>query len=324
MSQMIFSGSVAATSATKSHGPVDEQVVDDRSGRAADVVLELRDHAGGERAGDDPPQPGVPGIVHVDHRPEVLVELDRQVRDAGRALGGGEDRGVLARLDHVRVLHQGVVTPSRVGERALGLGEERRPRLGPQLREGGRPVAQRQAPELRGRQVDPGNSHHAMPSARTCSYFSMADRGTPELARSRGTNNPERGARAGYAGGVTLPSVPMTTLGASGLRVSRLALGSWRTFERIGRDQGVSVMTAARDAGITFLDDARYNDETGHAPMPTGYSEVVFGELFRAAGWRRGTTVVAPTSCGGSSGPTRRRRRSWPGRSGAWASTTST
>jgi aryl-alcohol dehydrogenase-like predicted oxidoreductase len=82
-------------------------------------------------------------------------------------------------------------------------------------------------------------------------------------------------------------------LGTSGIPVSRLALGSWRTFERIDRDRGVSVMTAARDAGITFLDDARYNDETGHAPIPSGYSEVVFGELFRAAGWRRADTVAA-------------------------------
>jgi aryl-alcohol dehydrogenase-like predicted oxidoreductase len=87
-----------------------------------------------------------------------------------------------------------------------------------------------------------------------------------------------------------MPAVP---LGGSGIMISRLALGSWRTFERIGRDRGVQVMTAARDAGITFLDDARYNDETGQAPIPTGYSEVVFGELFRAAGWRRADTVVA-------------------------------
>ena len=83
---------------------------------------------------------------------------------------------------------------------------------------------------------------------------------------------------------MTLSSVPLTTLGASGLPVSRLALGSWRTFERISRDQGVRVMRAAREAGISFLDDARYDDETGNAPLPTGYSEVVFGELFRAAG----------------------------------------
>jgi aryl-alcohol dehydrogenase-like predicted oxidoreductase len=92
---------------------------------------------------------------------------------------------------------------------------------------------------------------------------------------------------------VTLSSVPLTTLGASGLQVSRLALGSWRTFERISRDQGIRVMRAAREAGITFLDDARYNDETGDAPLPTGYSEVVFGELFRAAGWRRDEVIVS-------------------------------
>jgi len=85
----------------------------------------------------------------------------------------------------------------------------------------------------------------------------------------------------------------MTALGRSGLQISRLALGSWRTYERISRDQGVRVMQAAREAGINFLDDARYNDETGDAPIPTGYSEVVFGELFRAAGWRRDEVVVS-------------------------------
>jgi aryl-alcohol dehydrogenase-like predicted oxidoreductase len=92
----------------------------------------------------------------------------------------------------------------------------------------------------------------------------------------------------------TVPLVPpQVPLGASGLLVSRLALGSWRTFERIGRERGLAVMRAAREAGITLLDDARYNDETGAAPIPTGYSEVVFGELFRAAGWRRDEVIVA-------------------------------
>jgi L-glyceraldehyde 3-phosphate reductase len=82
-------------------------------------------------------------------------------------------------------------------------------------------------------------------------------------------------------------------LGRSSLHVSRVALGSWRTFERMPREQGVAVMRAAREAGIDFLDDARYDDETGTAPIPTGYSEVVFGELFRAAGWTRDEVVVA-------------------------------
>lgn len=82
-------------------------------------------------------------------------------------------------------------------------------------------------------------------------------------------------------------------LGRSGLTVSCCALGSWRTFERISAEAGIAVMHAARESGITFLDDARYDDETGMAPMRTGYSEVVFGELFRAAGWDRDTTLVS-------------------------------
>jgi L-glyceraldehyde 3-phosphate reductase len=83
------------------------------------------------------------------------------------------------------------------------------------------------------------------------------------------------------------------TLGASEMDVSVLSLGSWRTYEHISREQGLAVMKAARECGINFLDDARYNDETGNAPLPTGYSEVVFGELFRAAGWKRDEVVVA-------------------------------
>jgi aryl-alcohol dehydrogenase-like predicted oxidoreductase len=82
-------------------------------------------------------------------------------------------------------------------------------------------------------------------------------------------------------------------LGTSELEVSRLSLGSWRTFERLAQEDGLAVMRAAREAGITFLDDARYNDETGAAPIATGYSEVVFGELFRAAGWDRSSVVVS-------------------------------
>jgi len=71
-----------------------------------------------------------------------------------------------------------------------------------------------------------------------------------------------------------------------------MSLGSWRTFERISRDDGLLVMHAARDAGVNLLDDARYDDETGTAPMPTGWSEVLFGGLFRDAGWDRDAVTV--------------------------------
>jgi aryl-alcohol dehydrogenase-like predicted oxidoreductase len=86
--------------------------------------------------------------------------------------------------------------------------------------------------------------------------------------------------------------LPQRVLGAAGPAVSVMSLGSWRTFERIPRDEGVAVMRAAREAGITLLDDARYDDETGQAPIPTGWSEVVFGELFRAAGCDRDAVTV--------------------------------
>jgi len=90
-----------------------------------------------------------------------------------------------------------------------------------------------------------------------------------------------------------MAALPHRPLGSSGLDVSVLALGSWRTYERIPRDQAVAVMAEARERGIDFLDDARYDDSTGTAPLRTGYSEVLFGELFRTVGWRRDEVVVS-------------------------------
>jgi aryl-alcohol dehydrogenase-like predicted oxidoreductase len=75
-------------------------------------------------------------------------------------------------------------------------------------------------------------------------------------------------------------------LGSSGIEVSALSLGSWRTFERVPREQALAVMLAARESGISFLDDARYG-------TANGFSEVLFGELFRAAAWCRGAVVIA-------------------------------
>jgi aryl-alcohol dehydrogenase-like predicted oxidoreductase len=77
-------------------------------------------------------------------------------------------------------------------------------------------------------------------------------------------------------------ALPHRRLGGSEIEVSRIALGSWRTFERMQRPDAERLLGYALERGIDFLDDARYDDETGHAPIPTGYSEVLFGELLRA------------------------------------------
>jgi L-glyceraldehyde 3-phosphate reductase len=82
-------------------------------------------------------------------------------------------------------------------------------------------------------------------------------------------------------------------LGTSDVEVSAMALGSWQTYERLPRSVGADVLRAAREAGVTFLEVARYNDTLGTAPIPTGYSEVVFGEVFRASGWPREEVVIA-------------------------------
>src|SRR6202158_4926999 len=82
-------------------------------------------------------------------------------------------------------------------------------------------------------------------------------------------------------------------LGSSGIEVTEASICACRTYERIPRDAVVAVMQTAREQGINFLDDARYNDESGKAPMKSGYSEVVFGELFRVSGWNRDGVVLA-------------------------------
>jgi aryl-alcohol dehydrogenase-like predicted oxidoreductase len=82
-------------------------------------------------------------------------------------------------------------------------------------------------------------------------------------------------------------------LGNSGLTVSALSLGSWLTYEFMAEKDALAVMGRAIEAGINFLDDARYDDRTGTAPMKTGYSEVVFGRLLRQGGWNRADLVIA-------------------------------
>lgn len=75
-------------------------------------------------------------------------------------------------------------------------------------------------------------------------------------------------------------------LGASGLKVSAISLGSWRTF-------GVSVdieatracMTAAYEAGVNFFDGAE--------AYGSGAAEQAMGEVLKAAGWPRDTFIIS-------------------------------
>ncbi|MCL4263345.1 MAG: aldo/keto reductase [Anaerolineae bacterium] len=57
--------------------------------------------------------------------------------------------------------------------------------------------------------------------------------------------------------------------------------------------EALAVIESGLQAGINFLDDARYDDRTGHAPLKSGYSEVLFGRLLRRGGWDRADLVIA-------------------------------
>src|SRR5690242_9556813 len=82
-------------------------------------------------------------------------------------------------------------------------------------------------------------------------------------------------------------------LGNSGIPVSAFSLGSWLTYEFMEEQDALAVISAGLEAGINFLDDARYDDRTGTAPMKSGYSEVLFGRLLRQGGWNRADLIIA-------------------------------
>jgi len=82
-------------------------------------------------------------------------------------------------------------------------------------------------------------------------------------------------------------------LGAGPLAVSPIALGTWRTFERLPRERALELLDHAFERGVRFLDEARYDDETGKAPLASGYSEVLMGDLLRATARRREDIVLS-------------------------------
>lgn len=75
-------------------------------------------------------------------------------------------------------------------------------------------------------------------------------------------------------------------LGKSGLKVSAISLGSWRTY---GQDEGVDVceecMRAAYDAGINFFDGAE--------AYGNGAAEKAMGQVFAKVKWPRDTFIVS-------------------------------
>ena len=151
---MIRSGSRAATSVTKSHSPLLDDVVDDLDRSPLHVVLQLVEHPRGEAAGDDPALLGVPGVVHVDDRAEELQELLGHVTDVRAAPARAEQIGAPAGLDDVGVAGERVVARALGQDHEIRLLEELDRFLGAHQVEGGVALGPRPGPERRVREVD--------------------------------------------------------------------------------------------------------------------------------------------------------------------------
>jgi hypothetical protein len=129
-------------------------LVDDLGGHTLDVGLHQLQLPGREAARHDAAHAGVPGVVHVDHRPEEVVEVGRQVGDV-RALARAEQVGVPAGLDDVGVAGHGVVGRLRqphVGQPGEDHGRDRA--LGAQGGEGRLALLERTGPEVEVGEVD--------------------------------------------------------------------------------------------------------------------------------------------------------------------------
>jgi voltage-dependent potassium channel beta subunit len=76
------------------------------------------------------------------------------------------------------------------------------------------------------------------------------------------------------------------TLGRSGLKVSAISLGSWRTFGQSVDDAATEAcMTAAYEAGVNFFDGAEAYGQ--------GSAELAMGRVFKKAKWARDTLVIS-------------------------------
>jgi voltage-dependent potassium channel beta subunit len=75
-------------------------------------------------------------------------------------------------------------------------------------------------------------------------------------------------------------------LGGSGLKLSVLSFGSWVTFgPQLNDDLAMESMTAARDAGVNFFDNAE--------SYAGGDSERIMGRVLGQLGWARNSYVVS-------------------------------
>lgn len=84
-------------------------------------------------------------------------------------------------------------------------------------------------------------------------------------------------------------------LGKTGLKISRLSLGSWLTFgKQIGNNIAEELMDVAYDQGVNFFDNAEIYSR--------GESERIMGKILKKKDWRRDSYIVSSKAFFGDGG----------------------
>lgn len=85
-------------------------------------------------------------------------------------------------------------------------------------------------------------------------------------------------------------------LGRTGLKVSTLSYGAWVSFGlQIDVPQAKELLTACRDAGVNFFDNAEV--------YAKGQAEEIMGQAIKELGWKRSDVVISTKLFWGGDGP---------------------
>ncbi|MDR0959916.1 MAG: aldo/keto reductase [Propionibacteriaceae bacterium] len=84
-----------------------------------------------------------------------------------------------------------------------------------------------------------------------------------------------------------------TYLGRTGLKVSRLCLGTMNWGPHTDEKDAFAIMDKALEEGVTFFDTANVYGGRGPAPEHAGWTEEIIGRWFAQGGGRRESVVLA-------------------------------
>jgi 1-deoxyxylulose-5-phosphate synthase len=134
---------------------------------------------------------------------------------------------------------------------------------------------------------DPTCKHKTVPRLSKSDFVYTAPRA--EVTR------PDRKRRYESAHERSRPSMEHSRLGATGLEVSRICLGTMTFGLQSDEDRSIEILDSAAESGVTFIDTADVYPARG----PVGLSEEILGRWLRG---KRDRFIIA-TKCGGRVGP---------------------